>query len=158
MNLQKQCCSITGTYKKKDYCYTVLLNEDHFKDRRLYQNQRVGCLRLHPKIHESLLIRALKSAYLLSPVFESSTGAANQANISKGALLNILIPLPPLAEQEAIVERVEGLMELCRALEIEIEYSRTHAAHLLQAVLKEAFAPASKADKNPATEIQLQKK
>lgn len=43
----------------------------------------------------------------------------------------------------AIVERVEALMTTCRALEAEIEHARTHAAHLLQAVLKEAFAPAS---------------
>ena len=50
-------------------------------------------------------------------------------------------PLPPLAEQAAIVERMEALMTTCRALEAEIEHARTHAAHLLQAVLKEAFAP-----------------
>ncbi len=43
----------------------------------------------------------------------------------------------------AIVERVEGLMATCRALEAEIEHARTHATHLLQAVLKEAFAPAA---------------
>ncbi len=51
------------------------------------------------------------------------------------------IPLPPLAEQSAIVERVEALMAHCRELETEIEHSRTHAVHLLQSVLKEAFAP-----------------
>jgi len=50
------------------------------------------------------------------------------------------IPLPPLAEQAAIVSRVEALMAHCRALEAEIAQTRTHAAHLLQAVLKEAFA------------------
>ena len=54
-----------------------------------------------------------------------------------------LIPVPPLAEQAAIVKRVEALMATCRELEAEIERSRTHAADLLQAVLKEAFAPAS---------------
>ena len=43
----------------------------------------------------------------------------------------------------AIVEWLEALMTTCRALEAEIEHARTHAAHLLQAVLKEAFAPAS---------------
>jgi hypothetical protein len=42
------------------------------------------------------------------------------------------------------VERVEALMTTCRALEAEIEQSRIHAADLLQAVLKEAFAPAAK--------------
>ena len=53
------------------------------------------------------------------------------------------LPLPPLAEQIAIVERVEALMESCRELETEIENSRTYASQLLQAILKEAFAPAA---------------
>jgi type I restriction enzyme S subunit len=66
-----------------------------------------------------------------------------QPKLSQENLNRIPIPLPPLAEQAAIVERVESLMTTCRALETEIEQSRTHAANLLQAVLKEAFAPAS---------------
>jgi len=37
----------------------------------------------------------------------------------------------------------EALMATSRALEAEIGQSRSHAAHLLQAVLKEAFAPAA---------------
>jgi hypothetical protein len=41
-----------------------------------------------------------------------------------------------------IVARVEVQMTACRALEAEIEHARTRAAHLRQAVLKEAFAPA----------------
>jgi type I restriction enzyme S subunit len=68
---------------------------------------------------------------------------AGQPNISLPNLTDILIPLPPLAEQAAIVERVEALMTTCRALEAEIEHARAHAADLLQAVLKEAFAPAA---------------
>lgn len=62
-------------------------------------------------------------------------------NLSRDAITNHAFPLPPLAEQAAIVERVEALMATCHALEAEIEHSRTHAAHLLQAVLREAFAP-----------------
>jgi type I restriction enzyme S subunit len=64
--------------------------------------------------------------------------------LSNGKVAHLPIPLPPLAEQAAIVERVEALMEDCRALATEIEHARTHAAHLLQAVLKEAFAPVPK--------------
>ena len=62
-----------------------------------------------------------------------------QPRLSQENLNRIPIPLPPLAEQAAIVERVEALMTTCRTLEAEIEQSRTHAAHLLQAALKEAF-------------------
>jgi restriction endonuclease S subunit len=64
-------------------------------------------------------------------------------NVTRDDLFMKPVPLPPLAEQAAIVERVEALMTTFRALEAEIEHARTHAAHLLQAVLKEAFAPAS---------------
>jgi type I restriction enzyme S subunit len=64
-------------------------------------------------------------------------------NVTRDDLFMKPVPLPPLAEQAAIVERVESLMATCRALEAEIEQTRTHAADLLQAVLKEAFAPAS---------------
>jgi type I restriction enzyme S subunit len=67
----------------------------------------------------------------------------SQPVISGKRVYPLPTPLPPLAEQAAIVERVEALMTTCRALEAEIEQSRTHAAHLLQAVLKEAFAPAA---------------
>ena len=52
-----------------------------------------------------------------------------------------MIALPTLAEQASIVERVEALMTNCRALEAEIKHARTHAAHRLQAVPKEAFDP-----------------
>jgi restriction endonuclease S subunit len=45
--------------------------------------------------------------------------------------------------QTEIVARVEGLMERCRELEAEIARSRAQAAALLQAVLREAFAPAT---------------
>ena len=73
----------------------------------------------------------------------NSGKSTSMNNITKGQLLSKPVPLPPFAEQAAIVERVETLMTTCRELETEIEHSRTHAADLLQAVLKEAFAPAS---------------
>ena len=43
----------------------------------------------------------------------------------------------------ALPKTAEALMTTCRLLEAEVEHARTHAAHLLQAVLKEAFAPAA---------------
>ena len=66
-----------------------------------------------------------------------------QAGIIRAFGASNLIPLPHFAKQAAIVERVEALMATCRALEAEIEHARTHAAQLLQAILKEAFAPGS---------------
>ena len=73
----------------------------------------------------------------------TSSKGASAGNFNLGRIRSFPIPLPPFAEQAAIVERVEALMTTCRALEAEIEHARTHAAHLLQAVLKVAFAPAA---------------
>ena len=63
-------------------------------------------------------------------------------NINLQIINELALPLPLLVEQAVIVERVEALMRTCRALEAEIERARSHAAHLLQAVLKETFNPA----------------
>ena len=70
---------------------------------------------------------------------ESYFTGAGIKHFTGKALHRFLIPLPPLAEQDAIVERVESLMNSCRQLETEVKHSRTNAENLLQTVLKEAF-------------------
>lgn len=63
----------------------------------------------------------------------------NSPSITHEQFISTVIPLPPLEEQKAIVEKVESLMEKCRALEEQISQSEQHAQMLMQAVLKEAF-------------------
>jgi type I restriction enzyme S subunit len=131
--------TMTGTREKRDYCFTVELTENHFKNKQLFLNQRVGCFRLSKKVNTTFTTLALKSQSLLEPVFDSSTGSANQANIGKDSLLNIIYPLPPLYEQKEIVKKVEALMKHCKELGQEIQTSEANAQMLMQAVLKEAF-------------------
>jgi restriction endonuclease S subunit len=87
------------------------------------------------------LLIFLKSPSFVRNGIPRMTGTAGQKRVPTEYFSNAPIPLPPLVEQAAIVSRVEALMTTCRALNEEIEQSRTHAAHLLQAVLKEAFLP-----------------
>ncbi|MCA9487032.1 restriction endonuclease subunit S [Candidatus Woesearchaeota archaeon] len=81
--------------------------------------------------------------YLLSEtgnkeIFKSSKSTA-QPSLSMGTIRNIIIPLPPLAEQQRIVRKVEELMAYCDVLEQEIRKSKQQAEQLMQSVLKEAF-------------------
>ena len=56
-------------------------------------------------------------------------------------LKKMIFPLPPLAEQKQIVEKLEKLMAYCDELEANIRTSKGHAETLLQVALKEALEP-----------------
>ena len=66
------------------------------------------------------------------------TGTA-QPKMNQSKMNNILVSLPPLAEQKRIVAKVDELMSLCDRLEEQINESKDNADMLMQAVLKEAF-------------------
>jgi len=139
--------TMTGTRAKKDYLFTLLLNESHFTEFKLYLNQRVGSFRLSSLLDKSFINKLLKEPKILEPVFLSSTGAANQANIGVAALNNILIPLPPLSEQKRIVAKLDELMAYCDSLEESIKNSQVQNEMLLGQVLREALEPEEKSIK-----------
>jgi len=60
-------------------------------------------------------------------------------NINSTEILNLIIPLPPLAEQKAIVEKVDKLMNIIDQLEQQIKHRKQLAQALMQTVLREAF-------------------
>ena len=73
-----------------------------------------------------------------SKLLEVSKGSAIN-NLLLGDLRNTLIPLPPLAEQKAIVEKVDKLMNIIDRLEQQIKHRKQLAQALMQTVLREAF-------------------
>lgn len=136
--------TMTGTRAKRDYLFTLLLNDEHFENFNLYLNQRVGAFRLNDLLKKEFITFLLKEPSILEPVFLSSTGAANQANIGVTALNNILVPLPPLSEQQRIVAKLDELMGYCDELEASIKESQQQNELLLQQVLREALEPKEK--------------
>ena len=59
---------------------------------------------------------SLKEPRILDLVFAQSTGTANQANSSMVAIGNWLIPVPPLKEQNRIIEKLQVMLRTCDAL------------------------------------------
>jgi type I restriction enzyme S subunit len=68
-----------------------------------------------------------------------SSKGGSAGNFNLGRIRSFLIPLPPLAEQERIVQKVEELMQYCNELETSIKQSESQNEKLLQQVLREAL-------------------
>jgi type I restriction enzyme, S subunit len=66
-----------------------------------------------------------------------------QANVNGTKLRNMVIPLPPLAEQHRIVAKVNELMAICDRLDTQVTATQTESGRLLEAVLHEALEAAS---------------
>ena len=67
--------------------------------------------------------------------------ATAQKNINLEILAQVLIPIPPLAEQHRIVAKVDELMALCDRLERSLATSEHIRRRLLDALLSEALEP-----------------
>ncbi|MTJ09402.1 MULTISPECIES: restriction endonuclease subunit S [unclassified Anabaena] len=65
--------------------------------------------------------------------------AIGQSNINATKLRSFCFPLPPHAEQKAIVEKVDYLMKIIDQLEAQIKHRKQLAEDLMQTVLREAF-------------------
>jgi len=69
----------------------------------------------------------------------ASGTSSSMKNISREGVSMLPIALPPLAEQQRIVAKVDELMRWCDALESRLSAAQTTATHLLDATLDRAL-------------------
>lgn len=106
-------------------------------------NQHVTIIRLKPEIFPRFLAIYLASSSAQRMINEIQVGATRQA-LTKGMIEQFEIPLPSLAEQKRIVEKVDELMALCDRLEVQQqEREAQHAALARSSLSRFADAPTS---------------
>ena len=80
----------------------------------VYPDSHVTVIRSIGNINQHYLYYVLK---LNQPVLEKcGTGSTNQTELKPAVLAELIIPLPPLAEQKRIVDAIEKLLPLCEKL------------------------------------------
>jgi type I restriction enzyme S subunit len=108
--------------------------------RRPFCVQRhIAILKPTNEIETKFLFLLLASPLVYDQATRSATGAA-QPTIPLRPLRNFLVPLPPLAEQQRIVAKVDELMTLCDRLEQQLLISQRNSCHLLDVFLRDALA------------------
>lgn len=105
-------------------------------------NQHIAIIRLVFTNLTSYFHKVICSNFFQNEIITVQTGSGREG-LPKNRMDNMLVPLPPLSEQKAIVTKVEKLLALCDQLKTQITQNQNHAKALMQAVLKEAFAHSS---------------
>jgi len=97
-------------------------------------------LKISSENNQKLLCYYINSNFGQSLV-EKSKGATStkQTELGVNNLSNFIFPLPPLAEQNRIVQKLNSLMKYCDDLELSIKQSASQNGKLLQQVLREAL-------------------
>jgi len=96
--------------------------------------------------NEELIKKDFIRRYFESPLFQSilfkvCTSRAAQAGFSKDDIKDELIPLPPLSEQQRIVDYLDAVFAKIDAMKANAEKSLNEAKALFQASLKEMLEP-----------------
>ena len=141
-NSDRQVSSNKYSFKKSDVLYGKLRP---YLNKVLIASDEGVCsseiLPLQPYQIESRYIRT----YLMSPDFlnyaNHLTSGTRMPRLGTDDLRKAIFPLPPLAEQERIVAKLDKLMADCNQLEGKAEEMKNYTTKLFEASLKEAFMP-----------------
>lgn len=89
-------------------------NTDNPRELRIVPDSHVTVIRPSSQMNAAYAMYCMK---YYQPYFEKTcTGSTNQTELSVDTLKNLAFPLPPLAEQKRIVEKLDKLLPLCDAL------------------------------------------
>ena len=102
-------------------------------------NQDMKALRPDDRVSPAYLLRVLwgMNAEILDRVATSTHGTKR---LPTDQLLSVPVPVPPRAEQQRIVERVDHLLGLCDQLGVRLAAARADAERLTQTVLADALS------------------
>ncbi|NTS43239.1 restriction endonuclease subunit S [Flavisolibacter sp. BT320] len=95
--------------------------------------------RIEDKIDASYLTHYLNSQQARSYGNSVRSFGVNQSNINGTKLKTYPLPLPPLEEQQQVVQEIESRLSVCDKIEETINDSLKQAEALRQSILKKAF-------------------
>lgn len=108
-------------------------------ERRIQYPDRLFCARLNDPRQGRFFEIIFAAPQIRSIVTEGAKSSAGHQRISLDNIRNQVVPLPPLAEQQEIVCRVETLFAFADQCEARLMQAQAHVNRLTQSLLAKAF-------------------
>lgn len=103
---------------------------------KLMMSDKIIRLDLSSLVNRHFFNQVNNAANSRAHYIEHASGtSSSMKNVSREVILNLPVPLPPLAEQARIVARVEALRALCGQLRQQLAASRDTQSQLASALL-----------------------
>jgi type I restriction enzyme S subunit len=116
---------------------------------------KADCVRFkpHPDVRQKYLTFLLNSAPTRNRVVVHGVG---RPRLNLGEIKAIVLPIPPLSEQDQIVDSVEDQLSIIEHLSVDFALKLTNAKALRQSILRHAFTGQlvpQDPDDEPASEL-----
>lgn len=106
-------------------------------DEPMIVNQRVATIRASKAIASHFLHIVIQSKGVQEEINKAKNSTND--NISMKQINSFLVPLPPLAEQHRIVNKVDKLMELCDQLKASLDSAQETQLNLADSIMEQAI-------------------
>lgn len=100
--------------------------------------QRMMLLRTNEKMLGRFLMHYLNSPKVTSFV-TTKTGGSASPHVNVGDIKAFVVPIPPITEQQKMLEQIESRLSVCDSIEKTINTALQQAEVLRQSILKKAF-------------------
>jgi type I restriction enzyme S subunit len=127
--------TLTGTRKKRDYGFIAMIK----KESNLLLNQRLAVIRFFKPLYPEYFQYALRSEHFQNNFFRRETGNVGQGNVGMDAIVSETISVPPIKEQQKLVEEIESRFSMADEVEKIAEQTLRQSERLRRSILKTAF-------------------
>jgi type I restriction enzyme S subunit len=125
----------TGTKKKRDYGFTVIIEKENY-----LLNQRIASIRFSDKYLPKFFLYFSWTNLFKDQYFANETGTVGQGNVGIGAITDAEIPFIPVKEQKQIIDRIDELRIETQKLEAIYQKKINDLEELKKSVLQKAFS------------------
>ena len=125
----------TGTKKKRDYGFTVIIEKDNY-----LLNQRIAAIRFDELYLPKFFLYFSWTDLFKDQYFANETGTVGQGNVGIKAITDAEVPFISIEHQEQIIENIELIHSETQRLEAIYQKKMDDLDELKKSILQKAFA------------------